>query len=446
MRTHHRHRDAYKHHHKKHRLKKKLLFRIFFTFMLTAVLIIGGLGWLVHSLKPDHGFSPVAEKNAVFYLSALQQKLNSSLNEKGIEDLYKDLNLYVRVEGFENLADQKGLPSFSEIEKEDEHYSPKVAVGKHHEYFFAELKGASPRTAWFVSAKEIPRGFAFPFVAVAGFIFLILIMSFLTIRWMMSPIKVLMTGVKRISMGDLKYRIKTRQGGEFQVLGEAFNNMADGLEKMVAAKEQLLRDVSHELRSPLTRVGVAVDLLKDETIKGSIKDDLKKMDELVSEILESYRLREGASSLKKSPTDLTELVTHVVEDYKDSAPGVRLENPENVSIVIDPMQIERVLRNLIENAIKYAKPQSAPIVVTLNLEKGDCVLRVKDDGVGIAEKDLPHIFEPFYRADAARSPGKSGFGLGLAIAKTIVEAHGGHIFATSQIGQGSEFTIHLPLE
>lgn len=427
----------------KHRVKKKLLIRIFFTFMLTAVVIIGGLGLLVHSLKPDHGLSPVAEKNAIFYLSGLQQKLSGSLSEEGIKNLYKDLNLYTRVEGFEALADKQGLPTFSEIEKEDERYSQKVAIGKHRNYFFAELKGASPRAVWFISADEIPRGFAFPFVAVAGFIFLILIMSFLTIRWMMSPIKVLMNGVKQIAMGDLKYRIKTRQGGEFQVLGEAFNKMADGLEKMVVAKEQLLRDVSHELRSPLTRVGVAVDLLKDEAIKVSIKEDLKKMEELVSEILESYRLREGASSLKKSSTDLAELVAHVVEDYKDAAPGVIYEGVTNASVLIDPMQIERVLRNLIENAIKYTKPHSSATKVTLSKSGHNWLLKVKDDGVGISEKDVAHIFEPFYRADTARSPGKSGFGLGLAIAKTIVEAHGGNLTVTSQLGQGAEFTVRL---
>lgn len=428
----------------KHRVKKKLLIRIFFTFMLTAVLIIGGLGLLAHSLKPDHGLSPVIEKNAVFYLSGLQQKLNSSLSEEGILNLYKDLSLYARVEGFEALADKQGLPTFQEVEKEDEGYSKKVVIGKHRSYFFAELKGATPRTVWYISANEIPRGFAFPFVAVAGFIFLILIMSFLTIRWMMSPIKVLMTGVNKISKGDLKYRIKTRQGGEFQILGDAFNHMADVLEKMVAAKEQLLRDVSHELRSPLTRVGVAVDLMNDESMKASIKEDLKKMEELVAEILESYRLREGASSLKKSSTDLGELVTHVVEDYKDTPPGIRFEGLVDASVVIDPMQIERVLRNLIENAIKYTKPHSSAIVVSLSKVKNDFFLKVKDDGVGIAEKDLVHIFEPFYRSDAARSPGKSGFGLGLAIAKTIVEAHDGSLTVTSQMGQGSEFTIRLP--
>ncbi|WP_374028738.1 ATP-binding protein [Bdellovibrio bacteriovorus] len=428
----------------KHRVKKKLLLRIFLTFLMTAVLITGGVFLLAHSLSPEKALSGVAEKNIVFYLSGLQQKLNASLSEEGIEELYKDLHVYARVEGFEDLANRQGLPSFAEIEKEDSHKSDKVSLGRKKGYFFAELKGASPKTVWFISAKEFPRGFAFPFAAIAGFIFFILIMSFLTIRWMMSPIKVLLTGVAKISAGDLKYRVKTRQGGEFQIISEAFNRMADGLEKMVRSKEQLLRDVSHELRSPLTRVGVAVDLMSDEKLKTSIKEDLRKMEEMVSEILESYRLREGEASLKKVEVTWSELLAGIVSDYQEVSPNVLLKLETDGKAFIDPMQIERVLRNLIENAIKYAKENSQEITVTLTKHKDQWCVKVKDDGKGIAEKDLPHIFEPFYRADAARSPGKSGFGLGLAIAKSIVEAHGGRISVQSKLGQGCEFILSIP--
>ncbi|WP_413288434.1 sensor histidine kinase [Bdellovibrio sp. HCB337] len=423
----------------------KLLIRIFFTFLLTALLIIGGLFFLAHSLKPEHSLSPLAEQNAVFYLQALHQKLNASMNEEGIQNLHKDLRLYARVQGFEDFADKQGLPHFEELQKEDEHFSEKVILGKHKGYFYAELRNASPRVAWFISAKEVPRGLVFPFIGIAGFVLLILIMSFLTIRWMMSPVKVILHGVHKISTGDLKYRIQTRQRGEFQMIGNAFNRMADGLEKMVVSKEQLLRDVSHELRSPLTRVGVAVDLMTDEKMKVSIKEDLRKMEELVSEILESYRLKEGAASLRKSPTQLKELIENVASDYSDTLPGVIVGSASDITLQIDAMQIERVLRNLIENALKYTKTNSKPISVSLTTTKKECLITVKDDGAGIDPKDLPHIFEPFYRADSARSPGKSGFGLGLAIANSIVEAHDGEIIAKSQLGQGSEFTIRLPL-
>lgn len=423
----------------------KILFRIFFTFLLAAIVLLGGLGILAHSFAPTPGLSPVVDKNIVLYLNSLQRKLNQSLSEDGIKALTQDLQLKARVDGFENLADQQGLPKFSDIAPEDRHFSDSFAAGRYHNFFFVELKGATPRAAWFVSAADFPRSMTFPFVGLAAFILFIMFMSFMTIRWMMSPVKAVLFGVNQISSGDLKFRIHTRHRGEFQMIGEAFNRMADNLEKMLVAKDQLLRDVSHELRSPLTRVGVAVDLMNDEKLKSSIKEDLRKMDEMVSEILEFYRVKEG-STLKKSPADLSELASVVAADYKTSGPGVQFVPTGGAEVVIDAMQIERVLRNLIENAVKYSGEGSTPILVSLRHVEDAWELSVKDFGVGIAEKDLPHIFEPFYRADAARSPGKSGFGLGLAIAKSIAEAHGGSLRAESVLGNGAEFILTLPAD
>ncbi|UXR64991.1 HAMP domain-containing histidine kinase [Bdellovibrio bacteriovorus] len=366
------------------------------------------------------------------------------MSENGIRQIYDDLHLRARVAGFEDLANNQGLPSFAEITKKDDGLTAKIALGKYDGYYFAELKGAEPRTAWFIATSDIPRFLAFPFIGIAGFILLILILSFLTIRWMMSPMKVIIQGVNKISTGDLKYRIQTRHHDEFQLIAEAFNNMADGLEKMIVSKERLLRDVSHELRSPLTRVGVAVDLMKDDSLKESVKDDLRKMETLVSEILESYRLKEGATSLRKSAVPLHDLIEGVVADYENTSPGVKITSLPQVILDLDGMQIERVLRNLIENAIKYSRPDSKPIIVSLNKNCNDWMISVKDDGVGITTKDLPHIFEPFYRADTARSPGTSGFGLGLSIAHSIMQAHNGDITVTSQDGKGAEFTLKIP--
>jgi signal transduction histidine kinase len=427
------------------RLGPRILIRIFLTFLLTAFVLLGGVFWISKTLNPDHRLSPVIEKNVVFYLESLQQKLNQSLTEDGIKNFEKELQLSARVEGFDNLADQQGLPKFSELQEKNEHFSDKISLGHSGGYFFAELKGASPRTVWFVSPREFPRNFTFPFLGIAGFILFILVLSFLTIRWMMLPIKSVLIGVNRISAGDLKYRIHMRQRGDFQIIGEAFNRMTEGLEKMLAAKEQLLRDVSHELRSPLTRVSVAVDLMPDEKLKVSIKDDLRKMEDLIAQILESYRIKEGVR-LQKAPADLCELIENVAGDYAATSPGVKFNSCKKAIVEIDAMQIERVLVNLIENAIKYSKPGSSPIVVSLDKSKQDWIIRVTDSGTGISEKDLPHIFEPFYRADAVRTPGKSGFGLGLAIAKSIVEAHQGSLTVSSHLGDGSEFTIRLPAD
>ncbi|MEN0057920.1 MAG: HAMP domain-containing sensor histidine kinase [Bdellovibrio sp.] len=422
----------------------KLLIKVFVTFCFTAFLIIGGMAWIGHFLAQDKNLSPVIEKNAIAYFTTLNQRLQQDLTPKGMQKIYDDLHLKARVAGHETFANSHHLPSFADVDEEGSHFSNRLLLGKYRGYFFAEVKGAEPRTVWFISRSEIPRGWIFPFLWLAAFTLFIMAMSFLTIRWMMSPINVVVDGVNKISSGDLKYRIRTRHKGEFKMIGEAFNNMADGLEKMIAAREQLLRDVSHELRSPLTRVGVAVDLLNDENMKLSIKEDLQKMEELIHEILESYRLKEGARSLKKSAANLSELITHVASDF-DSAASIRIQVPPEASLNIDVMQMERVLRNLLENAVKYSLPGNSPsIQISLKRDCNFWALKVKDAGIGIAEKDIGRIFEPFYRADSARSPGKSGFGLGLAIAKAVVEAHEGTLSVVSKLNEGCEFTIRLP--
>ncbi|NUN04611.1 MAG: HAMP domain-containing histidine kinase [Bdellovibrio sp.] len=421
----------------------KLLIKIFLTFFCTALVIIGGVAWLSHSLQPEKQLSRILEKNSVLYVEALHAKLGANPDAARMTELYNDLNVSVRMQGHEEWANKRDLPTFQEVDEHTEHKSDKLVVGKYRSYFYAGLKNSSPRAVWFISAQDFPRGLLFPFVAIAAFVLLILALSFLTIRWMMSPLKVLLQGVHKISSGDLKYRVRTRHTREFQMIGEAFNKMADNLEKMITAKERLLRDVSHELRSPLTRVGVAVDLLPDEKLKVSIQEDLKKMEILVSEILESYRMREGAVALKKSPVNLVELVKHVVADYEESAPAIKVQLPEVAEANVDPMQIERVLRNLIENAVKYSHADSQPIQVSLKKGFCDWQMKVTDDGVGIEQKDMAQIFEPFYRTDSARTPGKAGFGLGLAIAKNIVLAHGGQL-SVSRHGRGCEFLCVLP--
>lgn len=430
----------------------RLLLKIFFTFALTALLLVVGLMIVFRSVTGEHEIPPVAEKNIVAYLDFLTTKVNRDLSPAGQSAVEEELGLRVRVEGFDQAAGD--LPSFTELEARDVAVSPRFRAGRAAGYFFVSPVTAGPRIAWFARAEHLPRRWFFPFAGVVTFVLVIFVFSFLTIRWIMRPVFLILEGLRRIAAGDLRTRITAAQGRGMVPVARRFNEIAERLERMITAKERLLRDVSHELRSPLTRMNVAVDLLRDEMLRAELKADLQRMEKLVAEILESYRLKEGGASLRRERASLAEVINGVVGDYVDSKPRVRFESSGDSEIDLDRMQIERLARNLIENALKYSGPEASEVQVRVVREGERVVLRVRDDGVGIAAKDREQVFDPFFRADTARAGHAEGFGLGLSIAKAIVEAHGGTMEVVSPVpppeapgggaARGTEFIARFP--
>jgi len=219
-------------------------------------------------------------------------------------------------------------------------------------------------------------------------------------------------------------------------------------------REEYIALISHDLRSPLTAVmghaGWLVRLLQERGLDreaasaGLILTSAKRMDSMIQDLVESAHLESGRVDMRKQPADLLLLVADLAERVgtPEDRARIRLEFPERVAPVsIDPDRIERALTNLITNALKYSPPE-APVVVRVEEADGEVVLSVRDQGPGIAPEELQHIFDRFYRARAGKKV--EGLGLGLYIARLIVEAHGGRIWATSHQGVGSTFRFALP--
>lgn len=289
----------------------------------------------------------------------------------------------------------------------------------------------------------------FPFFRLAmltGFILIILLISFITLRLMMKPVQYLLQGAEELANGNLKFRMPTAGNARAVRIGESFNSIAERLDQLVTNKDVLLRDVSHELRSPLARISVAVEMLQETELKKSIRDDVRKIDQLVNQILESYRLRSGAFQLKKAKVHLREFLEAIVEDYRTGGPGVKeISVDDHVEVNIDSMMMERVIRNLIENAQKYSAASAKPIEISCLSRESGWELIIQDHGSGIAKEDQQKVFDPFYRTDRARTSNeKSGFGLGLSICKSIVDAHGFTLRLESDLGQGTKISIFMP--
>lgn len=272
----------------------------------------------------------------------------------------------------------------------------------------------------------------------------------------LAPIdRVTMTAQKITRARDLGRRIEVPEtADEVGRLAMTFNEMLARIEELFRAQQRFVADVSHELRSPLTAVRGNLDLLK----RGAAEDpaelaqmieamdsETARMSRLVSDLLLLERQDSGVP-IAKQPIELDTLMLEVYRQAHITAKGITLTlGAEDQAIIVgDRDRLKQVLLNLVDNAIKYT-PQGGKVTLSLTKEDPWVKVAVQDTGIGIAQENLPNLFERFYRVDKARSRDAGGTGLGLAIAKSVVDAHNGKITVESQLGKGSTFTVWLPL-
>jgi signal transduction histidine kinase len=273
-------------------------------------------------------------------------------------------------------------------------------------------------------------------------------------RRISAPIERLTAVVRRFGEGDLTARVTAPRGwrrarhrprspDELDQLTRAFNEMAERIEMLVRGQKDLLANVSHELRSPLARIRVALELLprdaKNETRLRDVEADLVELDRLIEDVLTAARLEASGLPAHLGAVDIEQLflqlVTRAEHDPATAGKLVRASGGHDIIVTADGGLLKRALWNLVENAAKYGAP---PIELAAARDDKMIVLSVKDAGAGIAPEERERIFEPFYRGDKARTPG-NGFGLGLTLARRVAEAHGGHITV-----DGATFTLRIP--
>jgi signal transduction histidine kinase len=278
-------------------------------------------------------------------------------------------------------------------------------------------------------------------------IVLILLGAYLMIRRILRPVKLLDIGVKELSRGNLKHRVPVTKSDELGQLSQAFNGMTQRLHEILTAKEQLLRDVSHELRSPLTRMKVALEFVKEEQTRSLIQSDIEEMEEMITHILETARIHHDHSRLNLQDIDLIKLINDIAAIYGHQKPGVTFSGTRSsLPCRVDPEQIKIVLKNVLDNAIKYSREDSEAVQISVDVQNGRAIIEIEDSGIGIEPEALVYIWEPFYRADKSRSRDTGGYGLGLSLCKTIIEAHGGTIDIRSTPGKSTTVSLAIPSE
>lgn len=294
-----------------------------------------------------------------------------------------------------------------------------------------------------------------------------LVFTALASRWLvdrlLKPIRHITRDTEAIGAGNLAERIHVEGEDEFAALATTLNKMLERLETAFASEQATSRkleatvkqqrrftaDASHELKTPLAVIKANAGLAKLQSdLEPDTRESLEeiegaanRMNGLVQGLLALARADGGGLAQRFAPCSVNELLRKAAAQSRKGAGVTIFEASEDVSVMASPDDLIRVFVNLIDNAILHAQPSRIEIRIA-----NDGTVEVEDDGIGIASAHLPHLFERFYRADAARSAETGGTGLGLAICKGIVEAHGGTIDVSSQLGIGTCFRVQLPVE
>jgi signal transduction histidine kinase len=323
---------------------------------------------------------------------------------------------------------------------------PLIRLGRYHGHHFVELSHASGRFVFGMDKSiELDPERRRMVAILLTLLTLILSGAFFAIRWILRPVRWLQEGVQEVGRGNLKHRVPVKRSDELRELAAAFNDMTDRIRDMLHTKEQLMLDVSHELRSPITRMKVALEFLVEGQAKDNLKSDIAEMEAMINEILDTARMHHLHGNLKRRLTNLAELLKAVLADYKNQPPGIEAgEFPGEIELNVDPEQVKTVLQNILTNAIKFSNPEDKPVMISIARQSDAIVIRVLDHGIGIPPDEISFIFEPFYRVDKSRSKRTGGYGLGLSLCKTIMEAHGGRIEVDSKPGQGTCVSLFFP--
>lgn len=279
--------------------------------------------------------------------------------------------------------------------------------------------------------------------------------ALLLARYMSSPIVKLQQASRALAAGALDTRVGApfdRRRDEIGTLARDFDTMAEKLQALIMDKETLLRDVSHELRSPLARMRVGLALAQRKGSPESQRDlerleqEVEKLDELVGQIMRLTRLR-TQTGLHREPVDLLELIDEVVENARFEHPNaaIHLEHGKIPQVLGNGDELHSAIENVVRNALNHSlEDPSVEIGVAANA--GRVVITVADRGPGVPEEALDKIFEPFYQADNSRDHQRSGQGLGLSITASVLQRHAGRVGATNRAGGGLAVTLELPIE
>ncbi len=428
-----------------------LFWKVFSLIISTGIIATLSLSFYYRSIVRD-SYSGVIAQQLQGYVELIAAEIGTPPEQKEIDSLAAEYPLDLNLEyNGRTWSSDTTLPTLQELEASS---SPEGLDAPPY-FFFREVNdryyGALDRdgSRLVVRFRGTRSHDAFPkaTIILACALLLLLVTAWSVMKRLLRPVGELMDGVKAVGSADFKHRVPVRSTDELGTLASAFNAMSEQIGDIIVSKRRLLFDVSHELRSPLTRIGIAVAMLPESKIRDKLERNANELNTMITELLENERLAVLGASLVVEEFDLVELAVRVIESFTAKEDRIELETlTEALLITADYQRLTVALRNVVSNALKYSDKEDQPVTLRVFPDDDGIRILVKDHGIGIPDEAIEKIFEPFYRTDESRTRTTGGYGLGLALTKAIIEAHGGTINAESRVGDGTTITIWLPSE
>jgi len=302
-------------------------------------------------------------------------------------------------------------------------------------------------TIFLVTPKmSVPVQRAYIIELIIGITLLVFLICYGLVQRIFRPIKSIEEGATRIGQGELEHRINVKQKDELGSLAQKINQAASNTQETLEKIEAMGLAVSHELRSPLTRARLEVELLEDSKIKEDLLNEINAMETIITNLLDSEALDSGNKKLQLEIFELEEIINQIMKKSGFLADSnIDFSPSENeADIEADKILFEVMIKNILENAIRYNPPEGEPIQLIIKYIEDAYEIKIRDFGPGFSEEDITKVTEPFYRTDQSRSRQSGGFGLGLYLCKQIVKAHQGTISIENHEKTGAVVTLTIP--
>ncbi|ADD68817.1 integral membrane sensor signal transduction histidine kinase [Denitrovibrio acetiphilus DSM 12809] len=418
----------------------KLLFIIIGTAVLIHIILLGAY----HIYATNSSYKLTA--NAIQYADYIKKDLGTPPDLTEARKITQKTGILISYKSdtqqwFTGTPDDIPNKNKMHVVKEKEG----VTIAYSHDYAVVTFKDQSSTMEMVLA----PNSSQTKMVKIYGYCILALILlvflgAYMIIRMHIKPVKQMYEAIGEVKKGNYDYKIKSRSKDELGQLCKLFNELTEEISRAVKTRERLLIDVSHDLRTPITSLKLAAEMLAESDVKNDIQDDLNYMDEMISLILDSVRLH-NMHNIKPSLEcfSLNDLVKKTAAQLPKHDKAIIFEDRVDAFINADTKLTAMAFKNILENAVKYSAKSKAPIEVIIS--KADCkyLLTVKDQGIGISEGDLIHVTEPFYRAENSRTRA-TGYGLGLNLCERIAQAQGGELAVTSELGKWTKVELSFP--